>query len=108
MVTVNGIEYGTKDEAAQRCKEFAGRNPGTSFHNYAHCKCIRRETTEAERAAMVAAGGYARLTVTLYEWNKLYNDAHILNAHPELKGLWHENSTYANTQAQKGGRDERE
>jgi hypothetical protein len=74
MVTVNSIEFGTKEEAAQACKAFAAAHPGTVFHNYAHDKDVRTADNRT----------------TLYSWKKLFTDAAILKTHPELKGLWQE------------------
>lgn len=91
MVTVDGIEYLTTDEAARRCREFAAANPGTTFHNWAHSKCVRRTSTQQEQDAEKAAGRWPHITITVYEWNKLYTDANVLKTHPELKGLWQEN-----------------
>lgn len=81
MMIADGIEYLTKEEAAARCKAFAATNPGSTFHNYAHTKAVRRPATAEEQVN-------GRLTVTVYEWNKLYNDSAAVKAHPELKGLW--------------------
>ena len=78
MVTVNGIEYGTKEEAAARCRAFVAVNPGSVFHNYSHDKVVRTADNRT----------------TLYTWCKLYTDAAILTAHPELKGLYYENPNY--------------
>lgn len=83
-IRIDGIEYLTKEQAARRCFDYAKAHPGTTFHNYAHSKVVRRPTTEAERTA------FCFLQVTVYEWNKLYTDAPILKTHPELKGLWRE------------------
>jgi hypothetical protein len=71
-MTHNGIEYVTKEQAADRCRAFAAANPGTVFHNGAHCKVVR--TADNRK--------------TLYEWNKVYS--RVIKTSPELKGLWYE------------------
>lgn len=87
MIIVDGVEYATKEEAAQLCRLYVDIEHETVFHNYAHCKEVRRRKTSAELAAD-RARGCSTLEVTLYEWNKLYTDAPILKAHPELRGMW--------------------
>src|SRR6188768_3953535 len=88
MMTIDNVEYRTKAEAAQACREFAATDTRFTFHNYAHCKAVRRNTTPAEQDADRASLRCVRLTVTVYEWNKLYTDGIVLKAHPELKGMW--------------------
>lgn len=87
-MTVEGIEYLTKEEAALRCFKFAEANPGSRFDNFAHSKHVRRATTAAEQQADVDAGNWKRLEVNIIEWNKIYIDSPILKTHPELRGMW--------------------
>jgi hypothetical protein len=88
MLIVDGVEYGTKEEAAGECRQFVLRNPGTKFMNFAHYKEVRRDTTQEERDAELAFSGWMHLTVTLYAWDKVYTDSPVLVAHPELRGMW--------------------
>jgi hypothetical protein len=88
---VNGVEYVSKDVAAQRCRELSATIPGCRFANYAHCKRVERPLNEqetAEQAARRAAGLIFHRGVTVMEWNKLYAGSRVLSAHPELRGLW--------------------
>jgi hypothetical protein len=94
-VIVDGIEYVTKETAANRCRAFSALNAGSTFHNHAHYKSVRRQSTPQEREADSASGRCIRLTVTIHEWCKLYTDAEVLKTHPELKGLWRENRRYS-------------
>ena len=51
MITVDGIEYLTKEETAARGCEFAAAHPGSEFHNYAHHKRVSRPITDEELEA---------------------------------------------------------
>ena len=101
MVTFNGINYYTKDEAAALCRAFAAAHAGTEFHNHAHHKRVDRPRTAAECEAIKAKHNqtWCYLEETLLSFDKLYTDSAAIKANRELKGLW-----IQTTGAAEGGR----
>lgn len=69
---INGVRYGTKEDAKAECLAYMEANPGGVLENYATHKCVRY-------------GG-----VTRYRWVKMYFDGPMVTANPRMRGMWEE------------------